>query len=45
MGRAKSDTFVKYYLSQHVVVDVQAVFLDQTPRSDFLQQVGKLHLR
>ena len=45
MGPGKSDTFFKWYLSNHVIIDVQAIFLGQMSHSDLLKQIGKMHLR
>ena len=45
LGHAKSETFFKHYLSQRVVVDVQAIFLGHTSRSDLIKEIGKLCLR
>ena len=45
LGHAKSETFFQHYLSQRVVVDVQALFLGHTSRSDLIKEIGKLCLR
>ena len=45
MGHARSETFLKHYISSSVIVDVQATFLGQTSRSDLIKEVGKLTLR
>ena len=45
LGHAKSETFLKHYLSANVVVDVQSIFLGQASKSDLIKEVGKLCLR
>ena len=45
MGHARSETFLKHYLSSSVVVDVQAAFLGLESRSDLIKEMGKLRLR
>ncbi len=45
LGHARSDTFLKHYISSNVVVDVQATFLGTASRSDLIKEIGKLCLR
>ncbi|MCJ1473138.1 hypothetical protein MMC13_001789 [Lambiella insularis] len=45
LGHAKSETFLKHYISSNVVVDVQATFLGETSKSDLIKEIGKLCLR
>ena len=45
MGHEKSSTFQKYYLSTHVRVDIQAIFLGGVSRADLIKEIGELHLR
>lgn len=45
MGHARSETFLKHYISSSVVVDVQATFLGQDSKSDLIKEMGKLALR
>jgi len=45
LGHARSDTFLKHYISSNVVVDVQATFLGTASKSDLIKEIGKLCLR
>ncbi|KAL8640700.1 MAG: hypothetical protein Q9228_002414, partial [Teloschistes exilis] len=45
LGHARSDTFLKHYISSNVVVDVQATFLGTASRADLIKEIGKLCLR
>ncbi|KAI4260744.1 MAG: hypothetical protein LQ352_000136 [Teloschistes flavicans] len=45
LGHARSDTFLKHYISSNVVVDVQATFLGTASRADLIKEIGKLYLR
>ena len=45
MGHARSETFLKHYMSSSVIVDVQATFLGQDSKSDLIKEMGKLTLR
>ena len=45
MGHARSETFLKHYMSSSVIVDVQATFLGQESKSDLIKEMGKLTLR
>lgn len=45
LGHARSDTFLKHYMSSNAVVDVQATFLGTASRMDLIKQIGKLCLR
>lgn len=45
MGHARSETFLKHYISSSVIVDVQATFLGQSSKSDLIKEMGKLTLR
>jgi len=45
LGQAHSETFLKYYISQHFLVDVQAALLGQDSISDMIEEIGKLCLR
>ena len=45
LGHARSDTFLKHYISTHVFVDVQAIFLGTASKADLIKELGKLCLR
>lgn len=45
LGHAGSRTFLKHYISQNVIIDVQATFLGNASKSDLIKQIGKLCLR
>lgn len=41
----KIEIFQKHYQLTDVVVDVQAIFLGSTPKSDMIKEISKLCLR
>ena len=45
MGHARSETFLRHYISSSVIVDVQATFLGRESKSDLIKEMGKLTLR
>ena len=45
LGHARSDTFLEYYISSDVAVDVQATFLGNASKSDLIKEIGKICLR
>ena len=45
LGHARSETFLKHYLSSSVIIDVQATFLGQESKSDLIKEMGRLALR
>lgn len=45
LDHTRSNTFLKYYISLNVIVDVQTIFLDTAFRSDLIKKIEKLCLR
>ncbi len=45
LGHARAETFLKHYMSSHIVVDVQSIFLGRDSMSDVIKEIGKLSLR